>query len=1333
MLILAILFCFSLPACSSENSSVFIKARLTILRSFFMKNHSIFFLLDVYASSIQPSYIYQFFSYGDIQSSDRNYITKLTTSLSMSSSATTQPPSNHFGNEEICNNVARNDEPVPDDENNALQTCTLQNSKCNTCLDEWTARRLEETENASLVASAGQPHSPTFTNLRPCPSMFDGVHCQAPSTLSGRVESPSTRSICKSTATGSHIGTDTQAKRAVEIQTTADIQNMLNFKSVHHATASHPSSYAQSNIPPSDVHQLIQHAPCTKPCYRSCHPSHTAHVKATHTSTRQQIAIDVCPFTLSKNNSPPGDLPVLPALPTVCRTDDGPVAEAGPVPCTVLQSNTPRLDHCSEAAGPPNNEPTVVANIATKSLSKHRRPKNHTPDDGPSAVADELLADPAFTNSIRDDQKFQNPSYDSSARFSQLHRLNPVSELNSVIVSASLKAARTSRPVIKSRTGNGAVATNIRSGLGSSDSTPKTLQGHRPNLVKDPDDTEATEATVPSELKKIARKPVHAPGRKKAVFTKTRSGPNVIDTIPKISELIEIKSKKLSRLNFDKKSDAVVASVAKPPVARKGKAIPKNRPELKSINPRAKNSKLCRLNTEKDSDAVVETVSPKWNQSAQQVANSLHRNNIDSRINCSDLTSVAVAKTVSPDRNQSTQQAANSGIVKDTAFSKSCPGSNLIHTSAEIPDLCQLKPVSDPDVVDETVSSKLNGVAGKAEKSHTIRGAIVTKTTSKFNQMCAAEKTAENNMKNSVQSLRQESGNISIPPLNPNSTPICGQGSIDVDTNTGTKGTVSLVRVQLNTNAEWPNEGCSVKTVPIARQASIERKRKGPAVDAPCLKRTKTTKVAKAIRSTKNVALTGAGNGNSGNRKKATLKEKGSINESMNLPGKFRRGRPLMMGPPQGHSLSTQSDGTYKEMGEIWNPPCLQPLRGGPQGAVPKYAKTVEMCSKERVYSSYIAEVNGGDCTEDFARVMKCASAPQTEVATIHRREEILKANEATKTNLENSNLNYEELHSLCKDLRKENETLRLGVLSKVLHVFETSCSARGISQGAFTQSPEAQRLDAMSNLSGALRALETVEIANKLNMRRVSADDVYKAWIADLTRVEDWGIESVEHMMELVRRQIVVGTPLDSKVRHDFKKACCGIASQLFTHSDSDSTQEKKSVTPLLLGTESKLQKLLRTFFESNSDLLWSNVIFTDVLRSLFLPIVENRTRPQSSERTQETRIDGWHAQPGCTHNGAQLILKTMTVCSRKAQKSRERGRPVDMLCKRNVREICRRIAASAGCMVTLSQLNVDKYNSKQACKAVDDQSTARETLLFSNDYLSMRFERLVARNRSG
>lgn len=422
-----------------------------------------------------------------------------------------------------------------------------------------------------------------------------------------------------------------------------------------------------------------------------------------------------------------------------------------------------------------------------------------------------------------------------------------------------------------------------------------------------------------------------------------------------------------------------------------------------------------------------------------------------------------------------------------------------------------------------------------------------------------------------------------------------------------------------------------------------------------------------------------------------------------------------------------QNQETWPEMGMGWNFPSLQPLPESAKRAERTRLGNVRTVGSKHVYPPFADAtfIKDSGAENTCAHVPKYSSGHRMERETVEKSKKV--SDEDVGTEVDMSKSERKKLISSCENLRKENEALRLGVIDKVLHCFETKHSLRGKPREVLEQNLKSQKLDTTYHLPAVLRVLESVEIATKLKVERVNEEDVFGVWMRGLAKVEDWGVESIVQIMRLVRRRIIVGSPLDTKVQHSFKSLCCGIVSELLSHT-SGIRQETSSTAVVRSGTE-ELQELVVTFLVCNSDLLWSNVIFTDVLRALVLPLLQKRTRVESSEEIGNKKPKKKSCsitQTDRTQDAMQLVLKTMNACSRKITENPEQNGATKTLCKRNVRTMCRRIAASAGCMVTLAELSVDKYNSNKSRKDVRFAKT-REVALFSYDYLSMRFHRTV------
>lgn len=424
----------------------------------------------------------------------------------------------------------------------------------------------------------------------------------------------------------------------------------------------------------------------------------------------------------------------------------------------------------------------------------------------------------------------------------------------------------------------------------------------------------------------------------------------------------------------------------------------------------------------------------------------------------------------------------------------------------------------------------------------------------------------------------------------------------------------------------------------------------------------------------------------------------------------------------------TRSQETCLKTRMGWNEPCLQLLSESAERVVSTRCGNVKASGKQ-VNCSFGKEeaVKNSGTDKTFGRVLKHRTAQTVEPETVQSYEKGFDGDEGMRVQM--CRLECDKLLLLNDRLHKENEALRLGVVDKVVHEFETKCGARGKAHEGLEGSLGSRWMDTIPYIPGALRVLESVEVASKVKMERANVDEVYGIWMEGLAKVEDWGVESIVQMMRLVRKHIGGGSPLNTKVQGNFKSACCGIVSQLLSHSDG--IDQKKSGVAMVRSGSQGLQELLVTFLESNSDVLWSNVIFTDVLRSLMLPLLRNWMHADSGVRIQDRdtlkrnwSIDGQGDK--YTENAAQLVLNSLSVCSRKVEENCEQSRTTNTLCKRNVRTICRRIAASAGCMVTLAKLSGDKYNSKKPCKQVIFGGT-REDALLSYDYLSMRFYKML------
>lgn len=507
------------------------------------------------------------------------------------------------------------------------------------------------------------------------------------------------------------------------------------------------------------------------------------------------------------------------------------------------------------------------------------------------------------------------------------------------------------------------------------------------------------------------------------------------------------------------------------------------------------------------------------------------------------------------------------------------------------------------------------------------------------------------------------------------------------------------------------------------RDASCElskTKRKAPKVTIFPSKRTKHAETTCVLDKTRKVAIKNNSIKNRGHLKLTTVGDRNSSITSVENKHRTNTSN-------EDFKSLAQSQETWPEIGVGWNVPSLQPLPESAKGAERTRLGNEGTVGSKHVYSPFADAtlIKDSGTKNTCAHVSEYRSGHRKERETVENPETVCDKGAGTEVDMFKSE--REKLISSCENLRKENEALRLGVIDKVLHCFETKHSLRGKPREVLEQNLKSQKLDTTYHLPGILRVLESVEIATKLKVERVNEDDVFGVWMRGLAKVEDWGVESIVQVMGLVRRRIVVESPFDTKVQHSLKSLCCGIVSQLLSHT-SGICQEKSSVAVLRRGTE-ELQELVVTFLVCNSDLLWSNVIFSDVLRALVLPLLQKQTRVESSEESgnkKPKKKSHSITQTDRTQDAVQLVLKTMNTCSRKITGNSEQKKTTKTLCKRNVRTMCRRIAASAGCMVTLAELSFDKYNSNKLRKDVRFDTT-REVALFSHDYLSMRFHKTV------
>lgn len=313
------------------------------------------------------------------------------------------------------------------------------------------------------------------------------------------------------------------------------------------------------------------------------------------------------------------------------------------------------------------------------------------------------------------------------------------------------------------------------------------------------------------------------------------------------------------------------------------------------------------------------------------------------------------------------------------------------------------------------------------------------------------------------------------------------------------------------------------------------------------------------------------------------------------------------------------------------------------------------------------------------------------------------------------------ECLKLCQSLRRENEALRMGVVVEALHAVETR---EPHTDGTVTTTWTSQVGKTIPRLPATLHVLRALEMAARFNMERISKHNICKIALEDLA-MKDWGFDSVVQVITLVKRQILVNGPLTAEMSNNFKKVCSEIASHLHAHPMYKLDQ--MPVPPDLFGKKVGLSSLFQTFLRSDTDILWSNIIFDDILRSALFPLFYSQSLESRATVSKDQHLFPHDVRPQNNYNErVQMMCSTMGEFSPKVPVSRKEEPmqclTANLLSKQNARKIGRRVALSIGCLETLSEVSFDETSQEKVSEQCPRLSSYNIPLL-SNDYLSVRF----------